>query len=185
VAIDGVPVEQFTLESLRRQIAYVSQSPFLFSASVKDNLRYLNTAATDAEIVEACRMARADGFVSRMPQGYDSLLGEDGQRLSGGERQRIVLARALLSGAKILVLDEPTSALDFESERDVQAALNDIVGRGGITLIVIAHRLSTIKGADHLIVMERGHVIKAGEPALLQSDDNWFRRMIEAQAVAV
>jgi ABC-type multidrug transport system fused ATPase/permease subunit len=185
VSVDGVPVGEFRLESLRRQIAFVSQSPFLFKASVRDNLRYFNLQAADADIVQACRLAHAEGFIRAMPQGYDTMLGEDGQRLSGGERQRLVLARALLADAKILVLDEPTSALDFESEREVQAALVDIVARGGMTIIVIAHRLSTIKGADHLIVLDSGRVVQSGAPNTMQEDDSWYRRMIDAQAAAI
>ncbi len=180
VAIDGTPVTEFQLASLRRKIAFVPQNPFLFRATIRDNLSYLNESVTDAEIERACHLARADGFVRRMSQGYDTMLGEDGQRLSGGERQRLVLARALLSGARILILDEPTSALDFESERVVQEALTDIMRGGDITLIIIAHRLSTIQGADHLLVLDSGRIIQSGAPTVLQRDDNWYRRMIEA-----
>ncbi len=185
VSIAGLPINDYRLTSLRRHIAFVAQNPFLFKASVRDNLRYLKESISDGEMIEACRVAHADSFVRKMPRGYDTVLGEDGQGLSGGERQRLVLARALLSGAKILVLDEPTSALDFESEREVQAALSDILKSGDMTLVVIAHRLSTIYGADHLIVLEDGQVIQAGAPSVLHRDDNWYRRMVDAQTATV
>jgi subfamily B ATP-binding cassette protein MsbA len=184
IRIGGVPIDQYQLASLRRHIAFVEQNPFLLKGSVRENLCYLRSAATESEIVEACRMAHADEFVRRLPRGYDTVLGEGGQGLSGGERQRLVLARALLAGARILVLDEPTSALDFESEREVQAALYNILDRGDMTLVVIAHRLSTIHGADHLIVLDGGRVVRTGAPSVLQQDDNWYRRMVDAHTVA-
>ncbi len=160
IAIDGQDIASVTKESLRRSIAYVSQQPYLFEGSIRDNIRYGRPEATDAEVEAAARVAHADGFIREQAQGYDTPLGENGTSLSGGQRQRLSIARAIVRDAPILVLDEATSALDNESEAAVQAALGEFMK--GRTTIVIAHRLSTVVNADNIVVLAGGHVAEEG-----------------------
>ena len=160
VLIDGVDVRDVTVASLRRAIGVVTQETFLFDASVADNIAYASPGAARDSIVAAARAAHAHEFVMDLPQGYDTLIGERGQRLSGGQRQRLTIARALLRNPPILVLDEATSALDAESELLVQDALDRLLLDR--TAFVIAHRLSTIRRADAVIVLEGGRVVESG-----------------------
>ncbi|MBP1990380.1 ABC transporter ATP-binding protein [Paenibacillus eucommiae] len=160
VLIDGVPLTSDNLLSLRKSISYVPQDPVLFNESIRENLMMIEPDATEEQLWEALHFAAAAEFVSRLPQGLDTLIGDRGVRLSGGERQRLVLARAILRKPSILVLDEATSALDTENETEIQKALDRLKGK--ITMIVIAHRLSTIKNADQVIVLERGKMIRKG-----------------------
>lgn len=175
ILVDEQNIAGVTRASLRSGIAYVSQHPYLFEGSVRDNIRYGRPDATDAEVEEAARLAYADDFVKAMPQGYETMVGENGVTLSGGQRQRISIARAILRNAPVLLLDEATSALDTESEARVQAALEEImVGR---TTIVIAHRLSTVVRADHIVVMDYGRVVEEGtHTALLESPVGAYAR---------
>jgi ATP-binding cassette subfamily B protein len=160
ILIDGQDIAHVTQGSLRRAIAVVPQDPALFHRSLADNIAYARPDATQDEIVLAARRARAHDFIARLPKGYDTLVGERGVKLSGGERQRVAIARAFLADAPILVLDEATSSLDVETERQVQAAMEELmVGR---TTIVIAHRLSTIRGADRILVFENGRIVEEG-----------------------
>ena len=160
IRIDGMDIRDVTLQSLREQIGIVPQETNLFSTTVADNIRYGRLDATDEEIVEAARAANAHEFIMELPDGYATEIGERGMNLSGGQRQRIAIARAILKNPRVLILDEATSALDTESEKIVQAALDRLmVGR---TSFVIAHRLSTIFNADHIFVIENGHVREAG-----------------------
>ena len=160
ILIDGQDITTVTQGSLRRAIAVVPQDPALFHRTIAENLAYARPGATLDEIRLAARRARADEFIERLPQGYDTLVGERGIKLSGGERQRVAIARAFLADAPILVLDEATSSLDVETEGKVQAAMEELmVGR---TTIVIAHRLSTIRTADRILVFDRGRVIEEG-----------------------
>ncbi len=170
VLIDGQDIGGVTKQSLRRQIAYVSQQPYLFEGTIRDNIRYGRLDASDAEIEAAARLANADEFIRQQPQGYDTPVGEGGLTLSGGQRQRISIARAIVREAPILLLDEATSALDNESEAKVQQALVGIMR--GRTTIVIAHRLSTIVNADHIVVMEQGRVVQQGTHAELMAKRN-------------
>ncbi|NMG40768.1 ATP-binding cassette domain-containing protein [Chelativorans sp. ZYF759] len=160
ILIDGQDISTVTKSSLRRAIAYVSQHPYLFEGNVRDNIRYGRPDATDAEIEEAARLANAEEFISRMPQGYDTMVGENGVTLSGGQRQRLSIARAIVRNAPILLLDEATSALDNESEKKVQEALSVVMK--GRTTIVVAHRLSTVVNSDRIVVMDRGRVAEEG-----------------------
>jgi len=160
IRIDGHDVRDVTMESLREQIGIVPQETMLFSASVRENIRYGRLDATDEEIVQAAKDANAHEFIMELPEGYDTKIGERGLSLSGGQRQRLAIARAILKDPQILILDEATSALDTESERVVQAALDRLmVGR---TSFVIAHRLSTIFEADQIYVIENGHIREHG-----------------------
>ncbi|HRP79586.1 MAG TPA: ABC transporter ATP-binding protein [Aquamicrobium sp.] len=168
VRIDGQDIQTVSRASLRAAIAYVSQQPYLFEGTVRDNIRYGRPDATDAEVEEAARLAQADQFVRLLPQGYDTPMGENGATLSGGQRQRLSIARAILRDAPILLLDEATSALDTESEAAVQKALQ--AAMEGRTTIVIAHRLSTVVDADRIVVLEAGYVVEEGTHAELLAD---------------
>ena len=160
VRIDGQDVSKVTQESLRQAIAVVPQDPALFHRSIAENIAYGKPDATLDEIAAAARKARAHDFIARLPKGYDTPVGERGVKLSGGERQRVAIARAFLADAPILILDEATSSLDVETERDVQAAAEDLMR--GRTTIVIAHRLSTIRGADRILVFSDGRIVEEG-----------------------
>jgi ATP-binding cassette subfamily B protein len=175
ILVDGQDIAQVTQGSLRRAIAVVPQDPALFHRSLSENIAYARPGATQDEIVLAARRARAHEFISRLPKGYDTLVGERGVKLSGGERQRVAIARAFLADAPILVLDEATSSLDVETERQVQAAMEELmVGR---TTIVIAHRLSTIRGADRILVFENGRIVEEGTHADLVQHGGAYARL--------
>jgi ABC-type multidrug transport system fused ATPase/permease subunit len=160
VLVDGIDVRDYRLQSLRDQIGYVLQETVLFRGTVRDNIAYGRTGATDEEIIEAAKLANADEFISRMPNGYQSFVGDRGDTLSGGQRQRIGIARAIIRNNPILILDEPTAALDTESERLVIEALERLMK--GRTVLTIAHRLSTIRDADKIIVLKDGVVAEQG-----------------------
>ena len=160
ILIDGQDIAGVTMASLRGSIAYVSQQPYLFEGSIRDNIRYGRPSATDAEVEEAAKQAQADDFIRQQPRGYETALGENGMTLSGGQRQRLSIARAIVRNAPILVLDEATSALDNESEARVQDALASVMK--GRTTIVIAHRLSTVINANHIVVLAHGEFVEEG-----------------------
>jgi subfamily B ATP-binding cassette protein MsbA len=160
ILIDGVDIRDVRLESLRRQIGIVTQETVLFDDTVAANIAYGHPDAPRAVVEEAARAANAHEFICALPQGYETLIGERGQRLSGGQRQRLAIARAILKDAPILVLDEATSALDTEAELLVQEALVNLMANR--TSFVIAHRLSTIRRADAIVVLERGRVVEIG-----------------------
>ncbi|WP_454861513.1 ABC transporter ATP-binding protein [Peribacillus frigoritolerans] len=168
VSIDDIPLTNDHLLSLRKSISYIPQDPFLFNATIRENLMIIDPNASDESIWESLEFAAADDFVSKLPQGLDTLIGDRGVRLSGGERQRLVLARAILRKPSILVLDEATSALDTENEAKIQAAIERL--KGTMTIIVIAHRLSTIRNADQVLVMDQGEIIQVGEYNQLASE---------------
>ncbi|CDX13578.1 Uncharacterized ABC transporter ATP-binding protein y4gM [Mesorhizobium sp. ORS 3324] len=168
IEVDGQDISKVTKQSLRGSIAYVSQAPYLFEGTIRDNIRYGRLSASDAEIELAAAQAAADEFIRQQPQGYDTPVGENGVTLSGGQRQRVSIARAIVRQAPILLLDEATSALDNEAEARVQEALTHVME--GRTTIVIAHRLSTVVNADHIIVLEEGRLVEEGTHASLMAD---------------
>ena len=179
VLIDGQDIRRATLWSVMDRIALVSQEPALFNDTIRANIAYGRIDAPRDEIEEAARNAAADAFIADLPDGYDTMVGEQGLRLSGGQRQRIAIARAMLKNAPILLLDEATSALDAESERIVQTALGRLmVGR---TTIVIAHRLSTIRRADRIYVMDKGRVVEIGSHAELAGRGGVYARLCRLQ----
>ncbi|HTO32212.1 MAG TPA: ABC transporter ATP-binding protein [Pararhizobium sp.] len=183
ILIDGQDIAHITKQSLRNGLAYVSQQPYLFEGSIRDNIRYGRPEATDAEVEEAAKLAYAHDFISMQPQGYDTAVGENGVTLSGGQRQRLSIARALVRQAPILLLDEATSALDTESEAAVQKALD--YAMSGRTVVVIAHRLSTVVNADKIIVMKDGLVVEEGtHEALARRSDGLYARLHNLQGTA-
>jgi subfamily B ATP-binding cassette protein MsbA len=179
VRIDDVDIREFTKSSLRNKIAIVTQETFLFNDTIRNNIAYGDINASTEQIVAAAQAALADDFIRRMPMGYDTMIGERGQRLSGGERQRISIARAILKNAPILILDEATSALDSESEKLVQEALANLIKHR--TTIVIAHRLSTIRNADAIVVIDRGRVAEIGDHDSLMEKDGLYRKFFRLQ----
>ncbi|HYE47164.1 MAG TPA: ABC transporter ATP-binding protein [Caulobacter sp.] len=175
ILIDGQDIAGVTQGSLRSAIAVVPQDPALFHRTIAENIGYARPGATIEEIRLAARRARAHDFIERLPKGYDTLVGERGVKLSGGERQRVAIARAFLADAPILVFDEATSSLDVETEREVQAAMEELMT--GRTTIVIAHRLSTIRGADRILVFEAGRVVEEGRHADLRAKGGAYARL--------
>ncbi len=169
VLIDGQDVRAVTQDSLRRSIALVPQDPALFHRTIAENIAYGRPGASLKDVQDAARAAHADAFIRRLPQCYDTLVGERGVKLSGGERQRVAIARAILADAPILIMDEATSSLDNETERDVQEAMETVMA--GRTTILIAHRLSTIRNADRILVFDRGRVVEQGTHEELATND--------------
>ena len=180
VLLDGIDIRDITLESLRRQISIVLQEPLLFSGTIAENIRYGFLDASQEDIVEAARAANAHDFITRLPRQYDTMLGERGAHLSGGERQRISVARAFLKDAPILILDEPTSSIDSRTEAVILEALSRLmVGR---TTFMIAHRLSTIRGANQILVMNRGELVERGTHDELLALDGLYKQMHDVQS---
>jgi ATP-binding cassette subfamily B protein/subfamily B ATP-binding cassette protein MsbA len=175
VLLDGHDVRDVRLDDLRKQVSVVLQEPFLFPLSIADNIAYAHPDASREQIEQAARDANADTFVRALPDGYDTILGERGATLSGGQRQRLSIARALLKDAPILLLDEPTSALDNDSERLLLNALERLMA--GRTTLIIAHRLSTIRNADHIVVLDAGHVVETGTHAELLRDGKHYAHL--------
>ena len=180
ILLDGVDIRSFAVSDYRRHIGLVLQEPFLFFGTIAENIAYGKPQATRQEIIAAARAAHAHEFILRLPQGYDSMVGERGQGLSGGERQRISIARALLIDPRILIMDEATSSVDSETEKEIQKALDNLVQ--GRTTIAIAHRLSTLHRADRLVVLDRGQVVEVGSHDELMAKEGAYYRLYEAQA---
>ena len=182
VLIDGVDLRDFTVQGLRGQIGFVLQDTVLFRGTVRDNIAYGRPTATDAEIVEAAKLANADEFIAKMPDGYNTMVGERGLTLSGGQRQRIGIARAIIRNAPILILDEPTAALDTESEKLVMEALERLMK--GRTVLTIAHRLSTIRDAHKILVLKDGVVAEEGTHAELVARNGVYAELYRVQVGA-
>nr|WP_315487321.1 ABC transporter ATP-binding protein [uncultured Undibacterium sp.] len=180
ILLDGVDIRSFAVADYRSNIGLVLQEPFLFFGTIADNIAYGKPNATREEIIASARAAHAHEFILRLPQGYDSMVGERGQGLSGGERQRISIARALLIDPRILIMDEATSSVDSETEKEIQKALDNLVK--GRTTIAIAHRLSTLHKADRLVVLDRGEVVEVGSHDDLMAKQGAYFKLYEAQA---
>lgn len=181
IRIDGVPQVELDMRWLRQNTAIVMQESILLSGSVAENLRFARVEATDDEVRQAAAKAQAEEFIDRLPQGFDTLIGERGVTLSGGQRQRLAIARAILRDPAILILDEPTSALDYESEGLIQKALE--VLSEGRTVITIAHRLSTIRNADRIVVLAEGGVVEEGTYRELSARDGYFGQLLASQGL--
>src|SRR5207302_5328159 len=163
ILIDGKDLQSIRLRDYRRHLGVVLQDNFLFDGTILDNIRFSNPEANLDKIKEVCKIANADEFIEKFPNGYDTVVGERGVKLSGGQRQRIAIARALLANPRILILDEATSSVDASTEREIKAALREVMA--GRTTFVIAHRLSTIALADDIVVLEHGRIIARGAHA--------------------
>lgn len=181
ILFDGVPLRDFNVSSYRNAIGYVPQDSVLFNMTIRDNLLWAYPSATDKDISGACRLANTDEFIERLPEGYNTLVGDRGIRLSGGQVQRLALARAILRKPVLLILDEATSSLDTHSERLIQQAIENIAKE--TTVIVIAHRLSTITNADYIYVLKDGRVVEEGSYLELIRLDGLFNQMIRQQAL--
>ncbi|GGW37968.1 ABC transporter [Gemmobacter lanyuensis] len=179
ILLDGIDLRQMARADFRRAFALVPQDPVIFAASARENIRFGRPEATDAEVEAAARAAAADGFLSALPEGYDTFLGERGVMLSGGQKQRVAIARAILRDAPVLLLDEATSALDAESERAVQAAVETL--SQGRTVLVVAHRLATVKRADRIVVFEGGRIVAQGTHDALVAEGGLYARLARLQ----
>jgi ATP-binding cassette, subfamily B, bacterial len=182
IELDGVPIDQTSLEALRERVGIVPQDPVIFSSSAMENIRYGKPSATDAEVKAAASAAFADEFIMALPEQYNTYLGERGVRLSGGQRQRIAIARAMLKNPPLLLLDEATSALDAQSERVVQAALESAMRDR--TTLVIAHRLATVQRADHIVVLDHGRIVEQGTHAELVARGGVYQGLAALQFTA-
>ncbi len=180
ILIDGQNISKIKQDDLRSNISYVPQDPILFHRSIKENIAYGNSDATDVEIVEAAKSANAHEFISELPNGYDTVVGERGAKLSGGERQRVAIARAILKDAPILILDEATSALDSISERHIQEAFSRLMH--GRTTLAIAHRLSTIQKMDRIVVFDKGKIVEQGTHTDLTNKGSLYAELWKEQS---
>ena len=180
IKVGGVDISTVDPEALLTDYSMVFQDVVLFDDTVMENIRLGKRGATDEEVRAAAEAANCGEFICRLPQGYNTPIGENGAKLSGGERQRISIARALLKNAPIVLLDEATASLDVENETKVQGALSRLLA--GKTVLVIAHRMRTVAGADHIVVLENGHVVEQGTPAELMERGGLYRRMVELQS---
>ncbi|HNT76448.1 MAG TPA: ABC transporter ATP-binding protein, partial [Anaerolineae bacterium] len=179
IRMDGVDLRDLSMEEIRQQIGIVLQTPFLFYGTLAENIAYGRPDATPQEILRAAKAANAHNFITRLPEGYDTIVGEGGAGLSGGERQRISIARAILHNPRILILDEATSSVDTDTERQIQEALNELVK--GRTTIAIAHRLSTLYNANRILVINRGRLEEQGPPKQLIDNKGMFYHLVQMQ----
>ena len=179
ILIDGIDIRDMERASFRRRIALVPQEPAIFADTARENIRFGEAGAGDAEVVEAAMAGGAHEFLSELPQGYDTYVGERGIMLSGGQKQRIAISRAILRSAPILLFDEATSSLDAESERAVQQAVRKIAQ--GRTTIMIAHRLATVKNADRILVLDKGRIVAEGSHDSLVREDGLYARLAKLQ----
>ena len=179
IRFNGQDIRQLSLHELRDKIAIVPQDPVIFSANALENIRYGRPAASDDEVMAAAKSAQVEEFINRLPEGYQTFLGERGTRLSGGQRQRIAIARAILKNAPLLLLDEATSALDAESEILVQEGLN--AAMQGRTTLIIAHRLATVKKVSRIIVLDQGRIVETGAPEDLRKQSGLYARLASLQ----
>jgi ATP-binding cassette subfamily B protein len=180
IRIDGVDLRDLSMQEIRQQVGIVLQKPFLFRGTIAENIAYARPDATREEIITASKAANAHDFITMLPEGYDTIVGEGGSGLSGGELQRVSIARAILHNPAILILDEATSSVDTETERQIQKALDTLVQ--GRTTIAIAHRLSTLYNADRIMVLNHGRLAEEGPPKRLMDDRGMFYSLVKMQS---
>ena len=179
ITIDGLDIRQIKRDRLRSLLGVVLQDTYLFSASVKENIRYGRLDATDAEVEQAAKLANAHSFIIRLPNGYDTILSEDGSNLSQGQRQLLAIARAILADPAILILDEATSSVDTRTEQQIQSAMLELMK--GRTSFVIAHRLSTIRNADLIVVIDQGRIVEQGKHQELLERKGFYYNLYMSQ----
>jgi ABC-type multidrug transport system fused ATPase/permease subunit len=182
IRVDGRDVREFPLTALRSLVGVVAQDTYLFHGTVRENLLLARPDASDDDIRRAVTAAQASEFISRLPEGFETVIGERGLKLSGGERQRVAIARALLKDAPVLVLDEPTSSIDAANEAEITRALGDLTR--GRTTIIIAHRLSTVRDADRIVVMDSGRIVESGRHVDLVARDGVYADLVATQTGA-
>ena len=181
VMIDGVNIKEYDRDSIRNNIAVVTQNPYIFNMSIRDNLKMVDPHLTDKKMKEVCEIASLDEFIETLPDKYDTLVGEGGLTLSGGQRQRLAIARALLKKADIILLDEATSALDNETQNEIKKAINNM--RGNYTIIIVAHRLSTVIDSDRIILIDKGKVVDEGNHNYLIKNNEMYKNLYEKESV--
>jgi ATP-binding cassette subfamily B protein len=179
ILLDDIPIEKLSFATLRQSIGFVFQEMYMFGSSVRDNILFGKPDATEDEVIEAAKAAYAHSFITDLPNGYDTMIGERGVKLSGGQKQRIAIARMMINNPTIIVLDEATSALDNTSETEVQKAFDTLLF--GRTLIAVAHRLSTVKDYDQIAVIEDGQVVEIGTYEELLSAGNYFAQLVSGE----
>ncbi len=181
ISIDGIDIKELDEESIRGNITIISQNPYIFNLSIKDNLKLVKNDITDEEIENACRLACLDDFINSLPQKYDTVVGEGGVNLSGGQRQRLAIARALVQKTKIILFDEATSALDNETQSKIQKAIDNLKDK--YTIVIIAHRLSTIVNCDEIMILQNGQIIDSGTHKELSKSNKEYKRLCETEII--
>lgn len=179
ILIDGININELDRDSIRNNISIITQSPYIFNFTIKENLKITKQNATDEEIIEACKVAKLHDYIMTLPKRYDTLIGEGGLNLSGGQRQRLAIARALLKQTEIILFDEATSALDNETQKSIQTAINNM--KGVYTILIIAHRLSTVKDCDKIYVLEKGKIVGEGTHEDLLKENEYYQRLYQKE----
>ncbi|MEE3343714.1 MAG: ATP-binding cassette domain-containing protein [Bacilli bacterium] len=179
ILIDGKDINNLDERSIRGNITIISQSPYIFNMSIRDNLRLVKNDVTDEEIINACKLACLDDYIETLPDKYDTVVGEGGVNLSGGQRQRLAIARALIQKTKIILFDEATSALDNETQSKIQKAIDNL--KGEYTVIIIAHRLSTIVNCDKIFILEKGKITDSGSHDKLYNSNKYYKQLCETE----
>ena len=179
ITIDGVDIKKLDKDSIRGNITIISQNPYIFNMSIRDNLKLVKSDLTNKEMKEACKLACLDEFINSLPDKYDTVIGEGGVNLSGGQKQRLAIARALVQKTEIILFDEATSALDNETQEKIQTAINNM--KNEYTILIIAHRLSTIINADRILFLDNGKIVSEGTHEYLLKNCDEYRKLYEAE----
>ena len=179
IYIDGINIKELDRKSIRGNITVISQNPYIFNLSIRDNLRLVKSDMTEEEMIQACRDACLDEFIKKLPNGYDTIVGEGGVTLSGGERQRLAIARAFIQKTEIILFDEATSALDNETQRNIQQAINNL--QKEYTILIIAHRLSTVINSDKILFLNDGKIEAEGTHSKLLKENKEYKNLYEAE----